>query len=261
MRSHPGRPRLLSCRRVPGPRGPPLRQAVGRARRRRWSARAARPHACHTCARLCRSSTTLSNHDDAGSRITAGRRSAADDGLPGSDELIHVAPQNICDSVVHRGRDVCQRSNTLSRTSASGVAFDSVCGCRKIMRTSMPGRHAQRRLLIPSRDVGARFLLRLLSSHCHGARCRGLRCAHAASGSMPHAMEVAWRLHRAGSRLAKSTTSPWPQRQCGFIVGDTGVLAIDTGTSYRHAAPARRDRAHHHKPVRRVLITHTRQEL
>ena len=47
----------------------------------------------------------------------------------------------------------------------------------------------------------------------------------------------------------------------GFIVGDTGVIAIDTGVSYRHgqallAAIARvTDR-----PVRLALITHTRQE-
>lgn len=47
----------------------------------------------------------------------------------------------------------------------------------------------------------------------------------------------------------------------GFIVGDTGVIAIDTGVSYRHgqallAAIARvTDR-----PVKLALITHTRQE-
>lgn len=47
----------------------------------------------------------------------------------------------------------------------------------------------------------------------------------------------------------------------GFIVGDAGVIAIDTGTSYRHgqallAAIARVT----DKPVLRVYITHTRQE-
>jgi len=47
----------------------------------------------------------------------------------------------------------------------------------------------------------------------------------------------------------------------GFIVGDSGVIAVDTGTSYRHgnellAAIARVT----DKPVRMALITHTRQE-
>ena len=47
----------------------------------------------------------------------------------------------------------------------------------------------------------------------------------------------------------------------GFIVGGDGVVAVDTGTSYRHGLAlldeiARITRA----PVRRVLVTHARQE-
>jgi glyoxylase-like metal-dependent hydrolase (beta-lactamase superfamily II) len=47
----------------------------------------------------------------------------------------------------------------------------------------------------------------------------------------------------------------------GFIVGDTGVLAIDTGTSYRHGLVLLDlIRRVTDKPVRLALITHTRPE-
>lgn len=47
----------------------------------------------------------------------------------------------------------------------------------------------------------------------------------------------------------------------GFIVGESGVLAIDTGTSYRHGKVLL-DAIHRvtDKPVRLALVTHTRQE-
>ena len=47
----------------------------------------------------------------------------------------------------------------------------------------------------------------------------------------------------------------------GFIVGDAGVVAIDTGTSYRHGvALLAAIRRVTDKPVLLALITHTRQE-
>jgi glyoxylase-like metal-dependent hydrolase (beta-lactamase superfamily II) len=47
----------------------------------------------------------------------------------------------------------------------------------------------------------------------------------------------------------------------GFIVGDTGVLVIDTGVSFRHGEALLAEIARVTPlPVRQVLVTHTRQE-
>jgi glyoxylase-like metal-dependent hydrolase (beta-lactamase superfamily II) len=78
----------------------------------------------------------------------------------------------------------------------------------------------------------------------------------------PHAVEVAsgvYMLQGVAGEVDEVTLGR--NGNAGFIVGETGVLAIDTGTSYRHGrlllAEIQRVTE---KPVRQVLITHTRQE-
>lgn len=78
----------------------------------------------------------------------------------------------------------------------------------------------------------------------------------------PHAVEVARGVYMfQGLAGEVDATTLGRNGNAGFIVGETGVLAIDTGTSYRHgrALLAEIQRVTP-KPVRRVLITHTRQE-
>jgi glyoxylase-like metal-dependent hydrolase (beta-lactamase superfamily II) len=89
-------------------------------------------------------------------------------------------------------------------------------------------------------------------------------CASFGTAGLPpgDAIEVApgvYMLRGAGGEVSPQNLGR--VGNAGFIVGDDGVLAIDTGTSYRHgvallAAIARVT----DKPVRRVVLTHTRQE-
>lgn len=89
-------------------------------------------------------------------------------------------------------------------------------------------------------------------------------CAAPGNGAFvqPRAVEVA-----AGVYVVRGATGEFGPANlgrignAGFIVGRDGVVAVDTGTSYRHGLAlldeiARITRA----PVRRVLVTHARQE-
>src|SRR5262245_56527298 len=89
------------------------------------------------------------------------------------------------------------------------------------------------------------------------AGCAAPNAAH--NKGIPLAVEVArdvYMLPGVPGEVDESTLSR--TGNAGFIVGETGVLAIDTGTSYRHGrlllAEIERITS---KPVRLVLITHT----
>lgn len=77
-----------------------------------------------------------------------------------------------------------------------------------------------------------------------------------------HAVEVAHGVYMLqGVAGEVDTVTLGRNGNAGFIVGPTGVLAIDTGTSYRHGRELLAEIARiTDKPIRRVLITHTRQE-
>jgi len=82
------------------------------------------------------------------------------------------------------------------------------------------------------------------------------------SDGTEHAIEVARDVYMLqGVPGEVDTVTLGRNGNAGFIVGATGVLAIDTGTSYRHGRELLAEiRRVTDKPVRRVLITHTRQE-
>lgn len=91
------------------------------------------------------------------------------------------------------------------------------------------------------------------------AACAGIP---ARSPAVPEALQVAEGVYMfAGARGEVDAENLGRTGNAGFIVGESGVVAIDTGTSRQHgedllAAIARVT----DKPVRLALVTHTRQE-
>jgi glyoxylase-like metal-dependent hydrolase (beta-lactamase superfamily II) len=86
-------------------------------------------------------------------------------------------------------------------------------------------------------------------------------CATAGS-NVPHALALADGVYLLpGSGGAADDNNLGRIGNAGFIVGDSGVIAIDTGTSYAHGqALLAAIRAVTDKPVKLALITHTRPE-
>ncbi len=94
------------------------------------------------------------------------------------------------------------------------------------------------------------------------AGCGAPALAPAESGAAPTARALA-----AGVYVLPGTGGSADERNlgrignAGFIVGETGVVAIDTGTSYAHGrAILAAIRAVTDKPVKLALVTHTRPE-
>jgi glyoxylase-like metal-dependent hydrolase (beta-lactamase superfamily II) len=86
-------------------------------------------------------------------------------------------------------------------------------------------------------------------------------CATAGSNA-PRAVALADGVYLLpGSSGAADDTNLGRIGNAGFIVGDSGVVAIDTGTSYAHGqALLAAIRAVTDKPVKLALVTHTRPE-
>jgi glyoxylase-like metal-dependent hydrolase (beta-lactamase superfamily II) len=87
-------------------------------------------------------------------------------------------------------------------------------------------------------------------------------CANAAAPDALRPIELAPGVYLSpGSGGAADETNLGRIGNSGFIVGDSGVLAVDTGTSYAHGrALLAAIRAVTDKPVRVAIITHTRPE-
>lgn len=94
------------------------------------------------------------------------------------------------------------------------------------------------------------------------ALAAGPASSSAVQAALPQAIEVAPGVYMVqGAPGEVDADNLGRIGNAGFIVGPTGVLAIDTGTSYRHGvALLAAIRRVTDKPVRLALITHTRQE-
>jgi glyoxylase-like metal-dependent hydrolase (beta-lactamase superfamily II) len=87
-------------------------------------------------------------------------------------------------------------------------------------------------------------------------------CATAGNNNVPRAIALADGVYLLrGSGGAADDNNLGRIGNAGFIVGDSGVVAVDTGTSYAHGrALLAAVRAITDKPVKLALITHTRPE-
>lgn len=105
-------------------------------------------------------------------------------------------------------------------------------------------------------------ILRALTALLAAAVLAAANAATAASGASPAAIEVATGVYMVpGATGEVDPENRGRVGNAGFIVGDLGVIAIDTGTSYRHGVALLEAIGKvTSKPVRLVLITHTRQE-
>ncbi|MEP7295090.1 MAG: MBL fold metallo-hydrolase [Burkholderiales bacterium] len=92
--------------------------------------------------------------------------------------------------------------------------------------------------------------------------CAAMAVQAAPSAAPPAPIELAAGVYMlAGTGGEPDAANLGRVGNAGFIVGRAGVLAIDTGTSYLHGrALLEAIRGVTDKPVRMVLITHTRQE-
>lgn len=112
-----------------------------------------------------------------------------------------------------------------------------------------------------SAPLSRRRALRLLGA-LGGAALAGCAASPAVPGTSPVARPVAPGVYMLpGSGGIADERNLGRIGNAGFIVGETGVVAIDTGTSYAHGrAILAAIRAVTDKPVQLALVTHTRPE-